>query len=37
MNQEQINEMIVMLSTVELQYIQKQINKEIKRRKKMSK
>jgi hypothetical protein len=37
MNQVQINEMIVMLSTVELQYIQKQINKEIKRRKKMSK
>lgn len=37
MNQEQINEMIVILSTVELQYIQKQINKEIKRRKKMSK
>jgi hypothetical protein len=37
MNQVQINEMVVMLSTVELQYIQKQINKEIKRRKKMSK
>jgi hypothetical protein len=37
MNQEQINEMVVMLSTVELQYIQKQINKEIKRRKKISK
>jgi hypothetical protein len=37
MNQEQINEMIVMLSTVELQYIQKQINKEIKRRGKVSK
>jgi hypothetical protein len=37
MNQVQINEMVVMLSTVELQYIQKQINKEIKRRKKISK
>ena len=37
MNQVQINDMLMMLSTLELQYVQKQIKKEIERRKKMKK
>lgn len=37
MNQEQINDMLMMLSIIELQHIQKQIKKEIERRKKIKK